>query len=98
MDVAGEKCYEISVWVKTKDVIGGGVTVSLSWNGDMGFIGRTESEPLLGTNNWTLIKIITPPLYKHVYSCRLVFSAKPGTTGKAWFDEVKITEWRGNHQ
>jgi hypothetical protein len=98
MDVAGEKCYEISVWVKTKDVIGGGVTVSLSWNGDMGFIGRTESEPLFGTNNWTLVKITTPPLYKHVYSCRLVFSAKPGTTGKAWFDEAKIIEWRGKHQ
>jgi len=91
-DIAGGKSYEILVWVKTKDVIGSGVTVSLSWNGDMGFLDRVESEPLSGTHGWTLVKIVTPPLFERVYWCRLVFSAKPGTTGKAWFDGAKITE------
>ena len=95
-DVAGGKSYEILVRVKTRDVIGSGVTVSLSWNGDMGFLDRVESEPLSGTHDWTLVKIVTPPLYEHVYWCRLVFSAKRATTGKAWFDEARITELGGN--
>ena len=91
MDVAAGKRYEISAWVKTQDVSGEGVTVSLSWSGDMGFVDRTESKPLTGTNDWTLVKITTPPLYEYVYWCRVVLSAKPGSTGTAWFDEVLIT-------
>ena len=91
-DVAGGKRYEISVWVKTRDLSGGGVTVSLSWNGDMGFIDRAESEPLTGDNDWTLVKLTTPALFERVYWCRLVFSAKPGATGTAWFDDAKVVE------
>ncbi len=68
-----------------------GATVSLSWSGDMGFVDRTESKPLAGTNDWTLVKITTPPLYEYVYWCRVVLSAKPGSTGTAWFDGVLTT-------
>ncbi len=89
---AGGKRYKISAWIKTEDIVGGGVTVSLSWSGDMGFIDRTESEPLNGTNDWTLVKIVTPPLFEYVYWCRLVLSAKSGSTGKAWFDDAVVEE------
>ena len=90
-DVAGGKRYQVSAWVKTKDVAGG-VTLSLSWNGDMGFLDRVESEPLAGSNDWTLVEIATPALYERVYWCRVVLSAKPGSTGTAWFDDVKVSE------
>ena len=92
MDVAGGKRYEVSAWVKTQDVTGDGVTVSLSCNGDMGFVDRTESKPLAGTNDWTLVKITPPPLFEFVYWCRVVLSAKPGSTGTAWFDRVNVVE------
>ncbi len=89
--VAGGKSYEISAWVKTESVAGG-VTLSFSWSGDMGFLGRTTSEPVSGTNDWTPVTITTPPLPEHVYWCRVVLSATPGSCGAAWFDDVRIVE------
>ncbi len=90
-DVAGGKSYRVSAWVKTQEV-SGGVTVSLSWNGDMGFVGRAESDPLDGTRDWNRVEVETPPLYPYVYFCRVLLSAKPGSTGTAWFDDVEVVE------
>lgn len=91
LDAVAGKSYEVSAWIKTWEV-SGGVTLSLAWNGDMGFMGRVESEPLAGTNDWTLVKVAVPEMPPHVYFCRVVLSAKPGSTGTAWFDDVRVEE------
>ena len=89
-ETAGRR-YALEVWVRTEDVQGG-VTVSLEWNGDMGFIGRAQSQPLAGATDWTRIEITTPALPAYVYCCRVVLSALPGSKGTAWFDDVTVTE------
>jgi hypothetical protein len=88
--VAG-KSYRVSAWVKTKSV-SGGVTVGLEWNGDMGFLGRIDSEPLSGTNEWTEVRVSVPPMPPNAYFCRVTLSAKPGSSGTAWFDDVRVEE------
>ena len=91
LGIAGGKRYALNVRVRTEDVRGG-VTVSLEWNGDMGFIGRAQSQPLAGTNDWTCLEVVTPPLPPYVYCCRVVLSALPNARGTAWFDSVVVTE------
>ena len=88
--VAGRR-FTLSAWVRTEDVRGG-MTVSLEWNGDMGFIGRAQSRPVAGSRDWTLLEVSSPVLPPYVYSCRVVLSALPGTQGIAWFDDVTVTE------
>lgn len=92
---AAGKPYTVSAWVKTKDV-DGGVFVSLEWNGDMGFIGRADSEPVAGTHDWTRLQFETPVLPGHIYACRLLLSAKRGSAGTAWFDDIQITPSGGD--
>jgi hypothetical protein len=72
--------------------VAGGVTLSLAWNGDKGFMGRVASEPLAGTHDWTLVRVAVPPMPPYVYFCRVLLSAKPGSTGRAWFDDVRVEE------
>lgn len=91
LDAVAGKSYRVSARVKTQDV-SGGVTVSLSWNGDMGFIGRAQSDPLDGTRDWTRVEVEVPPMYPYVYFCRVLLSATPGSTGTAWFDDVEVEE------
>lgn len=91
LDATAGKRYKLEVWVRTENVRGG-VTVSLEWNGDMGFIDRVQSPPLAGTGDWTRMHVTTPALPPHVYSCRVVLSALPGSQGTAWFDDVSVTE------
>ena len=57
----------------------------------MGFLGRVASEPLAGTRDWTLVRARTPNLPPYVYWLRVVLSATPGSTGTAWFDEVRVS-------
>jgi hypothetical protein len=91
--VAGKR-YTLEAWLRTADVHGG-VTISLEWNGDMGFIGRVQSEALAGTREWTRLRVSTPALPPYVYCCRVVISALPGTVGTAWFDSLSISEVSG---
>ncbi len=88
--VAGKR-YQLAAWVRTEGV-DGGAAVSLEWNGDMGFIGRAQSQPLAGTSNWTRLAVTTPALPDYVYCCRVVLSALPGTRGTAWFDGISVAE------
>lgn len=90
-DATAGKRYALAVWVRTEDVQGG-MTVSLEWNGDMGFIGRVQSQPVAGTRDWTRLEVITPALPPYVYSCRVVLSALPGSQGTAWFESAGVTE------
>jgi len=91
LDTITHKSYQISGWIKTQNV-SGGVTIGLEWNGDMGFLGRVKSKPLTGTNDWTCVKVSTPPMPSFVYSCRIILSAEPDSTGTAWFDEIYVKE------
>ncbi len=85
------KRYALEAWVRTEDVQGG-MTVSLEWNGDMGFIDRVQSRPVAGTRDWTRLEVTTPALPPYVYCCRVVLSALAGSAGAAWFDGVTVTE------
>lgn len=79
----------LSAWVKTEGV-SGGVTVSLEWNTDAGLADRVKSEPIAGTRDWTEVKITTDRLHGRVYALRILASAEPGSTGRAWFDGIHI--------
>ena len=85
------KRYALEAWVRTEDVCGG-MTISLEWSGDMGFIDRVQSQPISGTCDWTRLAVATPILPTYVYCCRVVLSALPGSNGAAWFDNVAVTE------
>ncbi len=91
LDAAAGKRYALEAWVLTEDVQGG-ITVSLEWNGDMGFLGRAQSQPVGGTTGWTRVAVATPALPPYVYCCRVVLSAAPGTRGTAWFEDLAVTE------
>ena len=88
---AAGKRYALEAWVRTEDVRGG-MTISLEWSGDMGFIDRVQSQPLTGTHGWTRLQVCTPPLPPYVYCCRVVLSAQPGSVGTAWFDDITVEE------
>ena len=90
-NVVGGKRYEISAWVKTERIVGE-AGVSFEWSGDMGFVGRVDSESLEGTNDWTLLELSVPTLSDRLYWCRIVLSAQVASKGTAWFDDVNITE------
>ncbi len=92
--VAG-KAYELSAWVKT-DALTGGVCLALEWNGDMGFMSRVTSPPLAGTRTWTRLSLAVPPLPRYIYACRIVLTTTPGSTGTAWFDDVRLIESSGD--
>ena len=91
LDAVAGKRYALEAWVRTEDVRGG-IAVSLEWSGDMGFIGRVQSQPLTGTHEWTRLDITTPELPSYVYCCRVVLSALPDTSGTAWFDDIAVSE------
>ena len=91
LDAVAGKRYALEAWVRTEDVHGG-MTVSLEWNGDMGFIDRVQSQPISGTRDWTRMAVATPILPNYVYCCRVVLSALPGSKGRAWFDDVVVRE------
>lgn len=88
---AAGKRYLLEAWIRTDDVRGG-MTASLEWNGDMGFLGRVQSRPVSGTSDWTPVRVETPPLPPYVYACRVVLSALPNSVGTAWFDSVSVSE------
>ena len=91
LDKTAGRRYALEAWVRTEDVHGG-MTVSLEWSGDMGFIGRVQSQPIAGTNDWRRLDVVTPTLPPHVYCCRVVLSALAGSSGTAWFDDVAVME------
>jgi len=92
----GEKRFLVSTWVKTQ-AVKGGVTVSFEWSGDNGFLDRVESEAIEGTQDWTRLTFeVQPeslyPYHNELYACRVLLSARPGSTGTAWFDDVSVQE------
>ena len=89
--LVGGKALILSGWVRTEDVVGG-VTLSLEWNGDMGFLDRAVSAPLCGTNDWTPVRVQTPALPQYVYTVRILASAEPDSTGTAWIDDLQVDE------
>ena len=91
LDAVAGKRYALEAWVRTEDVRGR-IAVSLEWSGDMGFIGRVQSQPLTGTHEWMRLDVTTPELPSYVYCCRVVLSALPDTSGTAWFDDIAVSE------
>ena len=87
--IVGGKAYLLSARIRTENVAGG-ITISLEWNGDMGFMERVESPALAGTAPWTEVRVRTPALSPYVYAVRALLSARPGSSGTAWFDDLKI--------
>lgn len=87
----GGRRYEVSLWIKTTNVTGG-VGAAFEWNGDMGFLGRVSSRHVAGSTGYQRVIFTVPELPAHVYSCRIVLTAKPGSSGVAWFDDICISE------
>ena len=91
-----EKRFVVSASIKTH-AVQGGATVSFEWSGDKGFLGRFDSDAIDGTRDWTRVSFEvqpeTPyPFHSELYACRILLSARPGSTGTAWFDDVSIQE------
>ncbi len=88
---AAGKRYIVRAMVKTS-LNGPGATVGFEWSGDMGFLGRVDSQPVSGETGWGEVRVETPPMPDYVYWCRVQLSAAPGTAGLAWFDMVSVDE------
>ena len=91
VEAAGGKAYVLSAWIRTEEVAGA-INVSLGWSGDMGFLDRIVSTPVTGTHPWTEVRVRTPALPQHVYAVRVLLSAEAGSSGTAWFDDLRIVE------
>ena len=87
IQLEGDKVYQLTAWIKTDKVTGeGGANICLfgTW---------LSSKPLSGTNDWQQVSVIftTPESGEVEIACRLGFWG--GTsTGKAWFDNIQISE------
>ncbi len=84
--------YRISVWVKTRDLVGeeSGATVCVEWRGDDGkWLGGVYPGGVKGTSDWTRIEGIAR-LPKGARECTLSCYVRQGMTGTAWFDDVEV--------
>lgn len=95
------KIYEISAWVKTKDLVpckNAGASLCLEFsgqdkNGKSVYLSNTGVflRGIWGTKDWTLIRAeqVAP---KNAVSASLSLYLWRGATGTAWFDDVSIKE------
>lgn len=96
VEVMPEKSYRLGTWMKTDNVISSnGVFVRTQYlDGSGKKVGDgPQTEKLINTNDWTLREVfLTVP--KEARKLKIEPFFETGT-GKAWFDDVVLEEWKG---
>ena len=86
------KRYRFSVWQKTEGVTRP-PTICVEWSDRNGkYIGGAYSPGVAGTHDWTKLEGVTAPIPLEAAKVRLCTYVKKGGLGKAWFDDVSMTE------
>lgn len=95
LPIRGGRAYVVSCWVKTENVQGpdSGATIALEWTDRQGkWAGGFYPDGVKGTSDWRQIKDESPPIPADAGSVSLVVYLRQGMTGRAWFDDVEVTE------
>lgn len=91
------KVYRFSAWIRTQDIapkVGAGASVSIECqNADGKTIKWNWTTGLKGTKGWTKIEGRTRPIPKDAKYCFVSVFCSPGSTGKAWFDDVEVAPY-----
>jgi len=89
--------YRISAWIKTEDIAGrgGGATLCLEWYKNGKYYGGTYPGGLTRTNEWTHWEAVTERTPREFDSTTITCYVRPGMTGRAWWDDVKVNELPG---
>jgi hypothetical protein len=91
------KAYEVSVWAKTQDVQGGdtGATICLEWyDADGKYLGGCYPAGHKGTTDWGPVSEISGRVPEKAVNCSVICYLRKGMTGKAWWDDVEVRQWR----
>ena len=93
VDLKPGRTYEVSAWIKTKEIRGegSGATLCLEWQKDGEWMGGSYPSGLKGTRDWTHWQHRMQTIPKSADSAHLVCYVRKGMTGQAWFDDVEIT-------
>lgn len=91
------KSYEFSVWVKAEGIAGddSGATICLEWYGaDEKYLGGSYPAGVKANTNWTQLKGVTGRVPANATRCSVTCYVRKGMTGKAWWDNVEVRQWR----
>ena len=96
LDVQRGCCYAYEVWVKTENLKGSesGATVCLEWYADNQYLGGAYAEGVCGTSEgWQRVHGVTRLIPTHATRVSVAPYVRKGMTGKAWFDDLKVTRF-----
>ena len=89
----GQK-YELSGWIKTKDIKETAWIVVQFWGENQKMIGLKTNQysmPVKGTTDWTMVKYdFTVPEGTTEVRIRMGIASPKENGGKVWFDDIKI--------
>ena len=91
------KAYEISVWVKTEGIEGPetGATLCLEWyDADGKYLGGYYPAGFKGTSDWQQLRGVSGRVAEGAVNCSVLCYLRQGITGKAWWDDVEVRQWR----
>ena len=90
-------CYAYEVWVRTENLNGdeSGATVCLEWSDAGGkYVGGAYAEGVRGTSGgWRRVHGFTRAIPTNVTRVSIAPYVRKGMTGKAWFDDLKVTRY-----
>lgn len=96
VDLEPGKVYRFSVWVRTEGVVprkGAGASVCLeSQDCDGKTIKWYWTAGMKGDGDWRKIEGVTRPIPQEAKRCYVSVFCSPGSTGKAYFDDVEVSE------
>ena len=79
--------YELSGWIKTENIAGGGHGALVALHA---LPGKPRSKALKGTNDWTQVKLRFETGSATSISINCLFGGWGTSTGKAWWDDVSL--------
>jgi len=87
-------CYAYEVWVRTEGLSGddSGATVCMEWYDGNRYLGGAYAEGVRGTSKgWQRVHGFTRVIPTHATRVSIAPYVRRGMTGKAWFDDLKVT-------
>ena len=90
------KVYRFSAWIRTEDATpkkGAGASICLEiQDGDGSTLKWYWTGGMKGTGDWKKIEGVSRPIPENAKRCYVSVFCSPGTTGKAYFDDVEVAE------
>ncbi len=88
------KVYRFSAWIRTENIVpqkGAGASVCLeSQDADGNTIKWYWTTGLKGSSDWKKIEGVSRPIPENAKACFVSVFCSPGSTGKAYFDDVEV--------